>query len=149
VHFLKCTAQILSYFRDMPHYEDRKPKRTSNREELLERRRENRQNMPLAEAIVWEGVRMRRLGAHFRRQPSILNFIVDLYCAEVGLIVEIDGATHSTPDEISYDQYRQRKLEALGYTVIRFTNAEVIQTQDIVLEAIRAKVAELRELKKR
>jgi leucyl-tRNA synthetase len=132
----------------MPHYEDRQPKRTSNREELLERRVYNRQNMPLAEDIVWEGVRMRRLGTKFRRQQSFLNFIVDFYCSEVGLIVEIDGATHSTPEEISYDQYRQRKLEELGYTVIRFTNAEVIQTQDVVLDAIRAKVVELREMKK-
>ena len=133
----------------MAHYEDRKPKRTSNREELLDRRVQNRQNMPLAEDIVWEGVRMRRLGTKFRRQPSILNFIVDFYCAEVGLIVEIDGATHSTPEEVNYDQYRQRKLEAIGYTVIRFTNAEVIQTQDVVLDAVRTKVEELREMKKR
>jgi very-short-patch-repair endonuclease len=116
----------------------------TNRKELLAHRRENRQNMPLAEAIMWEHLRAHRIGAQFRRQHPFLNFIVDFYCAEVDLIIEIDGATHSTPQEISYDRYRQSKLEALGYVVIRFTNAEVIQTQDVVVERIKEKVAELR-----
>jgi very-short-patch-repair endonuclease len=117
---------------------------STNRKELRAHRRENCQNMPLAESIMWEHLRMHRVGAHFRRQHPFLNFIVDFYCAEVDLIVEIDGATHSTPQEISYDQYRQSKLEALGYVVIRFTNEEVIRTQEVVVAAIKERLAELR-----
>jgi very-short-patch-repair endonuclease len=119
----------------------------TDRKALLVHRRENRQNMTLAESIVWEHVRAHRLGAQFRRQHPFLNYIVDFYCAEVDLVIEIDGATHSTPEEISYDQYRQSELEKLGYTVIRFTNVEVIETQEVVVDKIKQWIADLRAAK--
>jgi very-short-patch-repair endonuclease len=119
----------------------------TDRKALLDHRRENRQNMTLAESIIWGHLRAHRLGVQFRRQHPFLNYIVDFYCPEVDLIIEIDGVTHSTPEEISYDRYRQSRLEALGYIVVRYTNEQVIQTQEVVVESIREKVAELRAAK--
>lgn len=61
----------------------------------------------------------------FRRQYSIGNFIIDFYCPEIKLAVEIDGATHGTPEELRYDAKRQKYLENLGIKVKRYTNTDV------------------------
>jgi very-short-patch-repair endonuclease len=105
--------------------------------------------MPLAEKIMWNNLRMDRAGLPFRRQPSILNYIVDFYCAQLGLIIEIDGPSHTTAENIEYDRHRQERLEELGYDVIRFTNEEVINSPDEVMARIQRRMKELQALPER
>ena len=104
----------------------------------LKRRRALRQTATPAERRLWQIVRGRRL-AHLkiRRQHSIGPFIVDFYCHEVRLAVEIDGRVHDDPARAAYDARRQRCIEAQGVHVLRFTNDEVRRQSDVVAEAIR------------
>ena len=101
---------------------------------LANARRLRRDQTP-AETELWRHLRAGGLGGHkFRRQYAIERFIVDFYCAGAGLIVEIDGDTHDGRE--SYDEARTQRLEQLGYRVIRFTNTEVHEQLDEVLEVI-------------
>lgn len=97
--------------------------------------RQMRHEPTSAEDALWQRLRGRRLnGVKFRRQHAIERFIVDFYCAGAALIVEVDGAIHQyTPEE---DAIRQAFLESQGFRVIRFTNGEVLQSPDAVLERI-------------
>ena len=90
-----------------------------------------------AEAKLWAELRGRRLGGFkFRRQHPIENYVADFACISARLVVEIDGATHSEPHEIEYDAKRTLLLEGLGWCVIRFTNNDVFEDVDAVVEAI-------------
>jgi very-short-patch-repair endonuclease len=115
-----------------------------NRPELLAFRRENRQRPSAPEALMWNNLRGRRIGMHIRRQQGILNYIVDFYCAKVGLVIEIDGPTHLLPQEIEYDRYRQEDIEALGCDFIRFSTDDVTQNPDAVLASIRQRIEALK-----
>jgi very-short-patch-repair endonuclease len=97
--------------------------------------REMRHMPTIGEERLWLRLRNRRLHhAKFRRQHAIDRFIVDFYCAEARLIVEVDGVIHDyTQDE---DAIRQEFLESLGLKVIRFTNGEVLQSLNGVVERI-------------
>jgi len=87
------------------------------------------------EERLWRELRSRRLaGLKFRRQHTIGNFIVDFYCADKKLVVEIDGDSHA--DQIKYDEKRTKWLEYQGYRIIRFTNREVLNQLPAVLEKI-------------
>ncbi|MEZ4671279.1 MAG: DUF559 domain-containing protein [Anaerolineae bacterium] len=92
-----------------------------------------------AEEALWEQIRNRKIhGLKFRRQHPIDRFIVDFYCAEAHLVVEVDGEIHDyTPDE---DALRQAFLESRGLRVVRFRNEDVLQGMDNVLEQIEAVV---------
>lgn len=88
-----------------------------------------------AEKSLWEKLRNKQLlGFKFRRQHPIDRFIVDFYCAEARLIIEVDGEVHNyTQVE---DAIRQEFLESLGLRLIRFRNEEVLMGLDAVLEKI-------------
>ena len=75
-------------------------------------------------------------GRKFRRQHSIENYIVDFYCASENLIVELDGAVHLDFAQQNYDEERAKKLEALGFKVIRFENKLIFERLDEVLNEI-------------
>ena len=88
-----------------------------------------------AERVLWEAVRRKKLsGFHFRRQQIIAGFIVDFYCHAAGLVVELDGDIHKSQAE--YDAERTRKLEEMGFKVIRFSNECVLSELDIVTEKL-------------
>lgn len=78
------------------------------------------------------------LGAHFPRQHAIGRYIVDFFCATARLVVEVDGDSHAR--EVDYDRRRTRWLEGEGYTVLRFTNREVVHQLDAVVERIAEEV---------
>ncbi len=78
-------------------------------------------------------MRSKQLGTKFRRQHGIGHYIVDFYCAERALIVEIDGDSHYDDDAIVYDKRRSEFFEANGFCVIRFTNLDIIQNKAGVL----------------
>ena len=89
------------------------------------------------ERILWNKLRNRQLGGYkFKRQYSISKYIVDFYCAKARLVIEIDGATHSTEKEIQYDKQRQEFLEKQGVRVIRYLNTEIKEDLNEVLENI-------------
>jgi len=93
-----------------------------------------------AENVLWQALRNRRLGIRFRRQHAIGRFIVDFYAHDAGLIVEVDGPIHDdTPEE---DAVRQEFLCSLGLHVVRFTNEQVLESLDHVLEEISRVLAE-------
>ncbi len=90
-----------------------------------------------AETIVWSRLKGRGLnGWRFRRQHPVGPFIADFACARASLIIEIDGATHSSPEERAYDANRTRYLEEKGWRVIRVTNADVYENLNGVLNTI-------------
>ncbi len=91
-----------------------------------------------AEKRLWVGLRGHRLGTHIRRQHPIGDrFVVDFFCADAGLCIEVDGDTHDEPGQPEYDAARTAWLNERGYRVIRFTNDDVRLNLAAVLEAIR------------
>ena len=105
---------------------------------LKARRRELRNNSTAAEAILWKYLRRRQLlGKRFRRQYSIGRYIVDFFCVECDLAVELDGAPHFQELRTEYEPERTAFLQALGIELIRFENRIVYQNIEAVLETIR------------
>ncbi len=84
-------------------------------------------------------------GQQFRRQRPIDWYIVDFACLPLKLVIEVDGITHTHEDVAKNDVVRQRKLEELGFRVIRFTDEEVLTGIQAVYEIIEATVKELEE----
>jgi len=104
---------------------------------LKERRRELRQSSTSAEEHLWKYLRNRQLGGYkFRRQHSIGPYIVDFYCQELNLAIEVDGSIHSKPHIKNYDKKRQRDLETLGIRFLRFTNTDVLKDIHSTLDTI-------------
>jgi very-short-patch-repair endonuclease len=102
---------------------------------LLNAARELRQPQTPAEVKLWSRLRNRQLdGLKIRRQHPIDRFIIDFYCAEAKLCIEIDGDSHA--EQVEYDQARTEYLNERGYTIIRFTNREVFNQCEAVLQQI-------------
>src|SRR5687768_1981221 len=96
-----------------------------------------RREQTIAEKRLWEQLRNRTLeGFKFSRQVPIGPYIADFVCREKRLIVEIDGATHSTEDELASDNRRSGFLKSESYNVIRFQNDEIMSGMDEVLTLI-------------
>jgi very-short-patch-repair endonuclease len=96
-----------------------------------------RRNQTDAERRLWFRLRDRRLGGwKFRRQFPIDRFVVDFFCADAHLIIELDGGQHAL--RIATDTERTRILGATGYLVLRFWNNDVMQNIDGVLEEVTA-----------
>jgi len=99
--------------------------------------RESRREMTPQERRLWARLRAKQLyGLKFRRQHPIDHFILDFYCHQHRLVVEIDGHSHAEPEQIAHDQARTERLEDQGMRVIRFTNREVDANIEAVLEQI-------------
>lgn len=110
--------------------------RLHNLKSQRDNRRHNRKNPTEPEQRFWSWVRGKQLGCKFRRQHGIGKYIVDFYCAEYALIIELDGDSHYTREAMAYDQERTDYLIAKGFTVLRFTNLEVMHNKDGVLRAV-------------
>ncbi len=104
----------------------------------FQRARALRKEMTEAERRLWSRLRGGQLGVKFRKQHPIGPYIVDFYSWEAGLVVEVDGDTHYTPQAQAYDQERDHYLRSLGLTVLRFTNPEIRTNLSGVVEAIEA-----------
>ena len=111
---------------------------SSDRYELLKSFAcKNRNNQTDAEKSLWQQLRNGALGAKFKRQHVIYDFIVDFVCLEKKLIIEVDGAYHFTESQMDADAYRTEELERFGFRVLRFTNEEVISKIEEVLKTIK------------
>ena len=90
-----------------------------------------------AEARLWQALRGRRLAHYkFRRQHPVDRYIVDFVALDSKLIIEVDGATHSTDSELEHDAQRTRVLESFGFHVIRVNNLDIYSNLEGVLEMI-------------
>ena len=115
-----------------------------NNPEMKERRRELRSNMTKAERLLWIQLKGKALnGYKFRRQHSIGYYVTDFYCTKVKLAVEVDGPTHYNDEEAENDKERQELIENLGVHFLRFTNDEVFETLDTVIDRIKNKIKSL------
>ena len=103
--------------------------------EKLQRAKELRREMTPAEKILWQELRANKLGVHFRRQQVVQGFIVDFYCHQASLVVEVDGDIHDLQKE--EDERREKVLSALGLRIVRFGNDEVIRELSAVVGKIR------------
>ena len=99
--------------------------------------RELRQESTEAEKLLWAGLRNRKLnGLKFRRQHPLDKFIVDFYCNERKLVIELDGGVHDEKINKEYDETRTAMLAGLNIIVLRFKNEEVINDMQGVLKII-------------
>jgi very-short-patch-repair endonuclease len=103
--------------------------------------RQLRKNPTHAEKLLWISLRRKQLGHEFHRQVPIDQFIVDFYCHELRLAIEIDGISHDSPDTQKYDVDRQKKLEDLGVRFLRFRDELVKENPDAVVKQIQVWIA--------
>ena len=96
-----------------------------------------RTKMTQAEIILWSRLKGKQLqGWQFRKQHPVGPYIADFACAKAKLIIEVDGATHSTDAEIVHDHKRTAFLQAQGWSVLRVWNADIYDNLTGVLEGI-------------
>jgi valyl-tRNA synthetase len=103
---------------------------------LKEHAKDMRKFSTEAESALWGMLRKKQLGDNFRRQHIVENFIVDFICLDKKLVIEVDGKYHNKPEIEQADILRDEILKDLGYTVLRFTNEEVIADTEFVLNKI-------------
>ncbi|MEO3404253.1 DUF559 domain-containing protein [Mucilaginibacter sp. CAU 1740] len=104
---------------------------------LKELAKKLRKNMTFGELILWNELKEDKLlGFDFDRQRCVDNYIVDFYCKELMLAIEIDGRYHNHEDILIKDEARQAKLESFGIRFLRFAEAELKDDLDNVLRAI-------------
>lgn len=119
---------------------DRNARRWRMSQVKQERASQFRQQQTQVEDVLWERLRNRQIGNFkFRRQHTIHEFIVDFCCLERDLVIEIDGPIHQ--QQIEYDAERSEVFQRLGYRVVRYTNEQVMQNVEVVLESIRQYLA--------
>lgn len=120
--------------------------RIFNTAPMKDRRRELRSNMTDAESMLWARIRRKQVdGFRFRRQYSIGHFVVDFYCPEIKLVIEVDGPTHDGHDAKEYDAEREEQIRSLEITVLRFKNEAVYNGIDGVVAKIRETAQGLNE----
>ena len=112
-----------------------------NRSLHKRKRQALRNGMPPAEKLLWARLRRRQIeGVKFRRQYGVGRYVVDFYSAELKLAIEVDGESHLGAEAQAYDAQRQAFIESFGIRFLRFTNQEVYDDLDAVVEAIALKV---------
>ncbi len=116
-----------------------------NRPQKTSLRRELRKNPTEPERKLWGRIRNRQLGVKFRRQHGIGHYIVDFYLAEPALVIELDGDSHYTETGIEHDRVRNGFLNALGISILRFTNLDVMHNCDGVLTTIQSHIENLQK----
>ena len=109
--------------------------------DVVELAKSLRNAMTYHESLLWEKIKGKQIcGVRFRRQHPIYFYIVDFYCHEAMLVIEVDGEIHY--DRIDHDDGRSAEMEKFGIKVIRFTNLEVENNIEKVIKNIEAIVNE-------
>jgi very-short-patch-repair endonuclease len=113
--------------------------RSNSPEVFVHRARQMRREDTPGEKKAWIQLKDRRtLGLKFRRQVPIDRYIVDFYCHEIRVIIEIDGGVHHRPGQAEWDTERMARLEELGYRVLRIANEDVLKHPEVLFEMIHA-----------
>ena len=109
---------------------------------LREFARQLRNNSTLSEVLLWKQIKGKALGVKFKRQVPMLEYIVDFYCQEIGLAIEVDGNIH----DFRYleDTQRQQEIEKYGVIFIRFSNEEIKNNMFSVILSLESKIEELK-----
>jgi very-short-patch-repair endonuclease len=103
-----------------------------------------RKNQTQAEDILWKQLKkFRHEGFTFRRQHPIDIFIADFYCHKIKLVIEVDGEIHFDSTAQEHDNGRTGELERFGIKVIRYTNDQVLENQELIINKIRTLINEL------
>jgi very-short-patch-repair endonuclease len=127
---------ILTWF--LPIFITVKTHNIFNRKKFKSFRTSLRNGSTSAEATLWGILKSKKLdGRKFRRQHGIGNYIVDFCCPSEKLVIELDGDQHGDYEQIEKDKKRDKYLERLGFTVLRFENKFVFRDQDYITEEIR------------
>ena len=103
-----------------------------------------RETMTKAEQVLWEELRLKKLGFKFRRQHPLGAYITDFYCHQLKLVIELDGEIHSLKQVQEYDKQREANILAMGLHILRFQNAAVFENINHVREQILKKIEELK-----
>ena len=104
---------------------------------LKELAKKLRKNMTLGEVLLWNELKQKKiLGFDFDRQKPIDNYIVDFYCKDLQLAIEVDGDSHNFEEVYEKDVVRQQKLESLGVQFLRFDDIETKRDMNNVLRTI-------------
>ena len=116
-----------------------------NKKTELEKRKLLRKRQTYTEKIFWLQLRNRQiLGYKFRRQYSVDHFVIDFYCPELKLAVELDGDVHNLPEQKEYDIARQKYLEKFGIKFIRITNEEFLGNPNKAFSKIEKKIISIK-----
>ena len=105
-----------------------------------------RQQGVLSEVLLWKKIQKKSLGVEFHRQVPIDNYIVDFYCHELMLAIEVDGDSHLNTDIQINDVLRQEILEKLGVIFIRFSDLDIKKNINDVIRCLQVKIEELKEI---
>lgn len=120
------------------------PRFLYNDPSLKRRRQKLRNESTPAERKLWEHLRKSQLlGLKFQRQYGIGPYIIDFFCPELRLAIEIDGDSHFAPDAVVYDKQRQQFIESKDITVVRFLNTDIHENIDGVLKQLRKLITTL------
>ncbi len=111
---------------------------------LFKRAEDLRKFCTWEEEIMWGCLSGNKLGVKFRRQHPLLFYIADFYCHQLKLVIEIDGSIHNKKDVKINDAIRQKEIEELGISVLRFTNSQVKNEIAYILKQINKKIEELK-----
>jgi len=120
---------------------------TGAKPELFRFAEKLRRNMTEAELVLWEFFRTKKLSYKFRRQHPFDKYILDFYCHQLKLSIEIDGQYHDVIEQKILDEQRTIDITRLGITEIRFTNEEVINNYNQTLKIISKKITSLESQK--
>jgi len=112
--------------------------------EHWKRAQELRGEATKAECVVWNAIRGGRLGVKFRRQHPFGPFFLDFYASEIRLVVELDGGIHELADVKERDAAREEYLRGRQRVIVRFTNREVLESLDEVIEKLRGRIEGLK-----
>ncbi len=119
-----------------------------NKSSMLDRRRELCRNATKSEELLWSYVRReQRVGTKIKRQYSVQGFVVDFYAPSVKLAIEIDGASHDLPFAKGRDAVRQKMIEEYRIQFLRFSDKEIFDDLDRVLQDIDSTIYNLQQKK--
>jgi very-short-patch-repair endonuclease len=107
---------------------------------LKELARNLRKTVTVSEELLWQKIKLKSLGVEFHRQVPMDNYIVDFYCHEIMLAIEIDGSSHDDLVVKKNDIFRQDKLEGYGVRFIRFDDLEVKRNISNVIARLQERV---------
>jgi very-short-patch-repair endonuclease len=97
----------------------------------FKRARKLRRDMSLPEVVLWQELRRRQWTLRFRRQHPVGPYILDFYCPEAQLAIEVDGFVHDLPDQAAHDMRRDAWLREQGIRVLRFAAVDVLKDREL------------------
>ena len=108
--------------------------------ELVDLAKKLRNNMTHGEIALWREIKGKKLGVRFSRQIPIDRYIVDFYCKDIRLAIEVDGSIHFEEGQEQKDKQRQTRLESLGVSVIRFSDIDIKNNLSFILEELNVQI---------